>query len=165
MEPIVVGIDCSAGSVAALRWALAEVHLRGAPARLVHAYQLPHFLVGEFGVGLGAAGVPAYASEDAERLRAASEEEARHVLTSSLERADGETMAGVEVEQQIVEGPAAQVLIEAARGAALLVLGSRGRGGFAGLLLGSVSQQCAQHPPCPVVILPPVEEDESAASG
>jgi nucleotide-binding universal stress UspA family protein len=81
------------------------------------------------------------------------------VLASTLERADGETLAGVEVEQEIREGPAAPVLIEAGRGAALLVLGSRGRGGFAGLLLGSVSQQCAQHPPCPVVILPPVDED------
>jgi nucleotide-binding universal stress UspA family protein len=165
LEPIVVGVDGSAGSVAALRWALAEAHLRGAPLRLVHAYNLPHYLVGDVGVGLGAAGVPAYASEDAERLRAASEDEARRVLTSTLEGADGETLAGVEVEQEIVEGRAAQVLIEAARGAALLVVGSRGRGGFAGLLLGSVSQQCAQHPPCPLVILPPVEEDEAAEGG
>jgi nucleotide-binding universal stress UspA family protein len=159
VEPIVVGVDGSAGSVAALRWALAEAHLRGAPLRLVHAYQLPHFLVGEAGLGVGGAGIPAYASEDAERFSAASQAEARHVLASTLERADGETLAGVEVEQEIREGLAAPVLIEAGRGAALLVLGSRGRGGFAGLLLGSVSQQCAQHPPCPVVILPPVDED------
>jgi nucleotide-binding universal stress UspA family protein len=44
----------------------------------------------------------------------------------------------------------------------LLVLGSRGHGGFVGLLLGSVSQQCAQHPPCPVVILPPAAEDDES---
>ena len=160
MEPIVVGIDGSAGSVAALRWALAEAHLRGAPLRLVHAYQLPHFLAGEVGVGLGTPGVPAYAGEDVERLREASEQAARSVLAGALAQADRDATEGIEVEQEIFEGPAAQVLIETARGAALLVLGSRGRGGFAGLLLGSVSQQCAQHPPCPVVILPPVEEKE-----
>jgi nucleotide-binding universal stress UspA family protein len=158
MEPIVVGVDGSAGSVVALRWALAEAHLRGAPLRLVHAYHLPPFLVGEAGIGLGPAGLPAYGGEDIERLREASEQAARSILAGALERADREAIEGIEVEQQIMEGPAAQVLIEAARGAALLVLGSRGRGGFAGLLLGSVSQQCAQHPPCPVVILPPVEE-------
>ena len=162
MEPIVVGVDGSAGSVAALRWALAEAHLRGAPLRLVHAYQLPHFLGGEV-VGLGPAGVSAYAGEDVERLREASEQAGRSVLAGALERADREATEGIDVEQEIFEGPAAQVLIETARGAALLVLGSRGRGGFAGLLLGSVSQQCAQHPPCPVVILPPVEEEERAS--
>jgi len=60
---------------------------------------------------------------------------------------------GVPVERSVVEGPAAQVLLRAAAGADLLVLGSRGRGGFAGLLLGSVSQQCAHHAPCPLVIV------------
>ena len=48
---------------------------------------------------------------------------------------------------------AAQVLVDEADGADLLVVGSRGHGGFAGLLLGSVSQQCAHHAPCPVVII------------
>ena len=54
----------------------------------------------------------------------------------------------------LAEGPAAEVLLRAAERADLLVMGSRGRGGFAGLLLGSVSQQSARHAPCPVVIVP-----------
>ncbi len=164
MGPIVVGVDGSAGSVAALRWALAEAHLRGAPLRLVHAYQLPYHLAGDSAVGLGPAAPVGYASQDLERLRESLEQAARRALAGTLERADGEAVDGIEVEQKIVEGPAAQILIEAGRGAALLVLGSRGRGGFAGLLLGSVSQQCAQHPPCPVVILPPVEEEDAGGS-
>jgi nucleotide-binding universal stress UspA family protein len=163
--PIVVGVDGSAGSVAALRWALTEAHLRGVPLRLVHAYELPHHLAGDLAVGLGPAAAAAYAGEDVERLRRSLEEAARRALAGALERADKEAIDGIEIEQEIVEGPAAPALIEAARGAALLVVGSRGRGGFAGLLLGSVSQQCAQHPPCPVVILPPVEEDAPGAAG
>ncbi len=154
---IVVGVDGSEGSIVALRWALDEARLRRAPLRLVHAYQLPYFLAGDAGVAFGAAGLPAYASEDVERLRATSEESARSILAGALARVGGG--AGVELEQEVLEGPAAQVLIEAGRDAALLVLGSRGHGGFAGLLLGSVSQQCALHPPCPVVILPPAEDD------
>jgi nucleotide-binding universal stress UspA family protein len=55
-------------------------------------------------------------------------------------------------------------LIEAAKGAELIVLGSRGRGGFLGLLLGAVSQQCEHHPPCPLVILPPPEQPRPAES-
>jgi nucleotide-binding universal stress UspA family protein len=60
----------------------------------------------------------------------------------------------VEIERRVVEGRAAAVLIDESRGADLLVVGSRGHGGFAGLLLGSVSQQCAPHALCPLVIVP-----------
>jgi len=69
----------------------------------------------------------------------------------------GSALSGVDVERTVVEGAAAPALIEAAEGADLLVVGSRGRGGFAGLLLGSVGQQCAHHAPCPLVIVPPAK--------
>jgi nucleotide-binding universal stress UspA family protein len=59
----------------------------------------------------------------------------------------------VAIEEVTTEGPAAEVLVDAAEGADLLVVGSRGHGGFAGVMLGSVSQQCAQHASCPVVIV------------
>jgi nucleotide-binding universal stress UspA family protein len=122
-------------------------------------------VLGDAALRLGAPATSAYTSEDAERLREASEQAARSVLAGALERVGCEAIDAIEVEQEIVEGPTVPVLIGAARAASLLVLGSRGRGGFAGLLLGSVSQQCAQHPPCPVVILPPVEEDAPGGNG
>jgi nucleotide-binding universal stress UspA family protein len=59
----------------------------------------------------------------------------------------------VEVERRVVEGRPAAVLVDESQGADLLVVGSRGHGGFTGLLLGSVSQQCAHHAACPVVIV------------
>jgi len=59
----------------------------------------------------------------------------------------------VEIERRVVEGRPAAVLVNESQGADLLVVGSRGHGGFAGLLLGSVSQQCAHHAACPVVIV------------
>ena len=62
----------------------------------------------------------------------------------------------------MVEGPAASMLVEASEGADLLVVGSRGHGGFHGLLLGSVSQQCAHHARCPVVIVPSPERAQAA---
>jgi nucleotide-binding universal stress UspA family protein len=164
MGAIVVGVDGSEGSVAALRWALAEAQLRGSAVRVVHAYQAPPLPVTEVGMGVagGGIGVPAAYTDDSE-LRQTIETEAGKLIEQSLRRADGDSIEGLEIERAAVEGPAARTLIESGRGAELLVVGSRGRGGFIGLLLGSVSQQCALHPPCPVVILPPPQDAESGA--
>lgn len=166
MGTIVVGVDGSAGSDRALRWALAEARLRDSNVRVVHVYEPARLPLTE--AGLGAAGgmaVPAVFTEGRDQLRRPVDTEARNLIEGALERADDDATDGIEVERAAIEGPAAQTLIEAARDAELLVLGSRGRGGFAGLLLGSVSQQCAQHPPCPVVILPPPNEADSGTAG
>jgi nucleotide-binding universal stress UspA family protein len=137
---IVVGVDGSAPAEAALRWALAEARLRGAVCEVVHVWSYP--VVADI-AGMAAAGV---AWPDLEA-------DARRLLEEVIERVRPEA-AGVTVETRVAEGTAAGVLIEAARDADLLVVGSRGRGGFVGLLLGSVSQQVAHHAPCPVVIVP-----------
>src|SRR5665213_2793304 len=75
---------------------------------------------------------------------------------------------GVEIDRQVVQGAAAEVLVSAATPRDLLVVGSRGHGGFAGLMLGSVSQQCVHHASCPVVIVhppkPTATEDELGAA-
>lgn len=143
---IVVGVDGSPGSKAALRWALAEARLRGTALEAVHAWMPPYVAA-----GLGLAPVI-----DEEYLRA-HREKAEEMLDTVLAEVADEAK-GVDVRRVVAEGPAAQVLVERAAGADLLVVGSRGLGGFAGLLLGSVGQQCAHHAPCPVVIVRPHEQ-------
>ena len=136
MARIVVGVDGSEASKAALRWAVEEARLRGATLRVVYAWSIPLVLVP------GAA----VAESDVAPVQADAEQ--------MVDRLVQEVAAdGVTVEGAAVEGVPASVLVEAAEGADLLVVGSRGHGGFAGLLLGSVSQQCAHHAPCPVVIV------------
>jgi nucleotide-binding universal stress UspA family protein len=137
---IVVGIGGSKGSSEALRWATAEARLRSLPLRAVHAWAYSRPLVPSL------VGYPYSASfGDAIDDRSQAEQ--------LLERATSELGEEREIERIAVEGSAAQVLIDAVGEADLLVVGSRGHGGFANLLLGSVSQQCAQHAPCPVVIV------------
>jgi nucleotide-binding universal stress UspA family protein len=140
MARIVVGIDGSDESQQALRWALDEARLRGASLRVVRAWTAPVYA--GYSAVSGAVLDPALFREAAEA----------HVEKAVLEVA-GEAK-DVEIERKVVEGAAAQALVAEAVGADLLVVGSRGHGGFAGLLLGSVSQQCAQHAKCPVVIIP-----------
>jgi nucleotide-binding universal stress UspA family protein len=133
-----VGIDGSAGSGAALQWALDEARARGARLDIVHVWHYPWVVTA---AGAAAAGVG----------RDEYEAEGRRLLEQET---DTLTADDVEIHRRLGNGNAADVLLRAADGADLLVVGSRGRGGFAGLLLGSVSQQCAQHAPCPVVIIP-----------
>lgn len=154
MGRMVVGVDGSRGAQEALRWALAEARLRGATVHVVHAWMVRFIetLPEPWVVGLTPPGPSV--EESYERLRGGAKE----VLDSSV-RAAQEKEPGVEIEGELVEGHAVTELLKAARNAELLVVGTRGRGGFAGLLLGSVSQQCAHHAPCPLVIVPTPEDE------
>ncbi|MEV4430396.1 universal stress protein [Streptomyces sp. R-07] len=135
---VVVGVDGSPASYEALRWAVRHARLIGAAVDAVAAYELP-----------GAVGWSARATDatfDGEQAARSLADEIQAVLV----RADD-----VPVREHVVRGNPAEVLTEASAGAELLVVGSRGRGGFESLLLGSVGQQCALHAPCPVVIVRP----------
>ena len=142
MAVIVVGVDGSEGARAALEWAAAEARLRGVRLRAVHAWHLPAAAYGSGGF------VPPVGGGWEDDLEAA----AKAGLAKTLGDAAG-ILDGIEVEQRVAEGSAAVVLTEAAEDADLLVIGSRGLGGFKELLLGSVGHQVAQRSPCPAVIV------------
>jgi nucleotide-binding universal stress UspA family protein len=148
MGLIVVGVDGSEASKEALRWAIREAELRHATLRAVHAWLYPAVLTGGF--------VPPDAL-DWNVLRSDAEE----ALHATLREVAGEDPRA-NIERIVVDGPAARALVEAAKDADLLVVGSRGHSGFTGLLLGSVSQQCAHHAPCAVVIMRKQEDSEQA---
>jgi nucleotide-binding universal stress UspA family protein len=137
---IVVGVDGSKCSHSALRFALEEARIRQAKLRIVVAWHVP---LAAYGAGW--VPPPPNLAED-------SEAAAKDVLAEALQ-AVKESAGSVEIEPVVREGQPAQILIEEAAKAELLVVGSRGRGGFRDLLLGSVSQQCAHHAHCPVVIV------------
>jgi nucleotide-binding universal stress UspA family protein len=142
MSTIVVGLDHSEGARAALRFAVAEAKLRGSTLRAVHAWQFAYATRGMEG-SVFAPGLP-----DIGDVRSAAEAVLDDVLAGARD------LDGIAVERRVVEGTAGAVLVAESREADLLVVGSRGHGGFAGLLLGSVGAQCAHHAACPVVIIP-----------
>jgi len=145
MNLIVVGVDQSEGAKAALAFAHEEARLRDATLRAVHAWQFGYNGYFDY-TGLGGATptVGGDISELREAAAAALDATVREALPSP---------GDVKIEQRVVEGTAGAALVDESRNADLLVVGSRGHGGFAQLLLGSVSQQCAQHAACPVVIV------------
>jgi nucleotide-binding universal stress UspA family protein len=136
MTKIVVGVDGSESSRAAMRWAADEARLRGVELHAVEAW--------EFSPLIFAADVPMALDE----LRSSVVEHLHTVVTDEV----GE---GVEVTELVVERAPVAALLDHCEADDILVVGSRGRGGFAGLLLGSVSQQLVQHSTCPVVIIRP----------
>jgi nucleotide-binding universal stress UspA family protein len=142
---ILVGVDGSPSSVAALRWAVRQAGLTGGSVEAITAWQSPTLV----GLGVSFAEVDS-ASGDDNRIRDAAE----NVLRTAIAAAEA---PGVHVKAEIGEGSPAQLLLDAAQGADMVVVGSRGHGGFAGTLLGSVGQALAQHAPCPVLIIRGVE--------
>lgn len=148
---VVVGIDGSEGAEVALRFALEEARLRSATLRVVHAFVLPLSEVAPDPFLLEFPSVP---GPELEAIADDLEQGARSLIDAALERVLAGSEAGVTVERVAIEGsPAASLIAEAER-AELLVVGSRGHGRVHGLLLGSVSQQCVSHAPCPVAIVP-----------
>ena len=138
-ERVVVGVDGSEPSEAALRWALDEGAAHKAVVQVVHAWETPVIYRSGGGVsGSEMGGV---------------ESGAHRLVDDMIERLD-ETAASVEVERTVVPGGPASSLLDAAEGADLVVVGRRGLGGFGRLLLGSVSEHVARHAPCPVVVVP-----------
>jgi nucleotide-binding universal stress UspA family protein len=148
---VLVGVDGSSGSRAALRWAIGEARLRGVRVTAICVHERPWSAgaAGPYG-GMVVADMRATLAEQAQALL-------RDEVCAALASEDG-----VPVTQVVAEGPAAKALLNAAQDADLLVVGSRGRGGFAGLLLGSVGQQCAHHARCPVVIVPNPQDPDQA---
>jgi nucleotide-binding universal stress UspA family protein len=143
MALIVVGVDGSEGSRAALRFAAGEAALRDAKLRIVCAWEIPA------AVYASTWGLPA----DAE---AGFDELARDIAAEAMSEA-ARLEPGVDRESRAISGQPSHVLVQESRDADLLVVGSRGLGGFRSLLLGSVGQQVAHHATCPVVIVPPLE--------
>ncbi|MFH8336609.1 universal stress protein [Streptomyces sp. AM6-12] len=139
-ERVVVGVDGSEGSKQALNWAVRQAELTGGWVEAVIAWDVPQFH--------GALGWMPPSSSDEAALEARAQSE----VTSVVEEAVAAHPA-VQVSTVARYGTPASVLLEASRGAALLVVGSRGLGGFKGLLLGSVAQHCVQHAHCPVLVL------------
>ena len=133
---IVVGVDGSPSAMAALRWAILHAELTGCAVEAVTAWRLPS--------RYGFAAVTDRATD--------FEGDARKVLADALNEVSS-VEPDVIIRSSVVEGHSAEVLVRAARGADMLVVGSRGHGGFAGALLGSVSQYCVHHAPCPVLVI------------
>lgn len=142
---IVVGVDGSQSSRNALHFAWEEARRRDARVDVVYAYSLPVASV-----------MPGYMGPAVMPSVAELEKDAQEMLASILDSAPTD----IRMESITVRGPAAPTLLDISRGAELLVVGSRGRGGFRGLLLGSTSHQVITHAPCPVVVVPASDADD-----
>ena len=138
---IVVGVDGSPSARTALRWAVRQAELTGASIDAVLAWHYPAAATG----GFGSAPMGLY---DDTGFRESGQKTLAYEISEVADPG-----SAVRVRAQVTEGNAAQVLLDAAKDADLLVVGSRGHGGFASALLGSVSQHCVHHAHCPVVVV------------
>jgi nucleotide-binding universal stress UspA family protein len=141
METIVVGVDGSEGARAALEFAAREAALRQARLRIVCAWEIPPAVYGGgFAPTLDQPTLDGFGDG------------AETVVNQAVATAKG-LQPTIECEGKAVQGQPAEVLLQEARDADLIVVGNRGHGGFASLLLGSVSHQVVQHAGCPVTVV------------
>ncbi|GAB3976894.1 universal stress protein [Plantactinospora veratri] len=133
--PVVVGVDGSSCALLALEYAFAQAAANGAELRVVRAYQ-----------PVASGGQPS--GSGSEEQAGAERAELDEILADGRRR-----YPQVQVTVDVLPGPAGGVMVDASRDARLVVVGSRGRGGFGGLLLGSISQQLLHHAHCPVAVI------------
>ena len=145
-KAIVVGVDGSDASRAALRWAADEARLRSTQLVAVHAWS---FIPAQ---PIGDPGMLAMPAGDLAGQLGAENEAARGTLEAAVSEALG-TEPDIEVEQKLVEGDPGAALVAESEAAELVVVGSHGRSGLKAALLGSVSRHVANHAACPVVIV------------
>ena len=137
---VVVGVDGSPASLVALREAFAQAKLRGASLLMVHAWSTSF------------AGTLVNSGQDFDRVRASEVDEGWALLNQSLEELKA-TDQSVEIIERLEQASPAAAIIEASKEAVLTVVGSRGRGGFAGLVLGSVSGSVLAHADSAVMVI------------
>ena len=141
METIVVGVDGSAGGRAALEFAAREATLREARLRIICAWEIPPAVyAGGF--------APTLDEPTLEGFRAGAETIVHEAVATAKE-----LQPTIECEGKAVQGQPAEVLLAEVADADLIVVGNRGHGGFASLLLGSVSHQVVHHASCPVAVV------------
>ncbi|HUZ54454.1 MAG TPA: universal stress protein [Streptosporangiaceae bacterium] len=139
-ECVVVGVDGSPASAITMAWAARYAKAMGATVRAVLAWHYPT-AAGPAPVGVA----PASVTSEVEQSR-------YQILDQAIAATFGDPPA-VEIERRVVYGHPAQVLIDESKDADLLVVGSRGHGGFTGMMLGSVSMHCVTHAYCPVTVV------------
>lgn len=146
MDRIVVGVDGSETSHAALRWAVEEARLRSARLVAVYAWSfIPPQPIGDPGMlAVPAGDLPGQLEAESDAARVALDDAVDTVLGAET---------GIEVERKLVERDAGEALVAESAGADLLVVGSHGRSGFRAALLGSVSRHVVDHAKCPVVVV------------
>ena len=139
-ETVIVGVDGSPPSTTALAWAARYADALGASLRAVLAWHYP-----------SAAGLPPEVRTP-EPVRSQVEQSRYEILDKAIESACRD-LPTMKVDRKVVYGHPAQALIDESRNADLLVVGSKGHGGFTGMILGSVSTHCVTHASCPVTVV------------
>ena len=147
MMPVVVGVDGSEEALRAVEWAALEARRHQAPLRIIAAPALLPRMRAR--------------AQDPETVALRLEDEAHRALEEAVVRA-GEVAAAQHIETGLLAGPPALAVAQSGSGALMLVVGARGRGGFAAMLVGSVSRYAAMQACCPVVV---VREETSAVHG